>query len=352
MSEPVSKAEIEDVLSSIRRLVSENTGAVRRDAANLQAAEKLVLTPAFRVDEDESATPDEEEADQAVGAVVVDAETPSPEAAVAQVVEAQAEPVETATEPEASAEPLPGESDIGDVQPVGEQPVETSEFDEAEGQAEMPDQPEAEAAPADDPAEGATEVSAPRPVSPLEQRIAELEAVVAQSAAEFEPDGSEVEARPDEFMFYRHSAAVTEPVPDSEPEIAQPSEPTVDEAEPVLEPERAAPVSEEAAAARLDVATEGEPTAEADAWEDVAASPAAAPEAAESAGDWEDEAPEQNTESDSDTDAVIDEDALRELVARMVREELQGSVGERITHNVRRMVRREISRALSLQEFE
>ena len=51
-------------------------------------------------------------------------------------------------------------------------------------------------------------------------------------------------------------------------------------------------------------------------------------------------------------EAVLDEEALRELVSRMVREELQGVVGERITHNVRRMVRREISRALSLQSFE
>ncbi|MEJ2021973.1 MAG: hypothetical protein P8X43_08030 [Maritimibacter sp.] len=36
----------------------------------------------------------------------------------------------------------------------------------------------------------------------------------------------------------------------------------------------------------------------------------------------------------------------------MLREELQGEIGERITHNVRRMVRREIARALSLQGVE
>ena len=43
---------------------------------------------------------------------------------------------------------------------------------------------------------------------------------------------------------------------------------------------------------------------------------------------------------------------LREMVAQLVRDELQGTVGERITHNVRRLIRREIARALTLQDFE
>ncbi len=42
-----------------------------------------------------------------------------------------------------------------------------------------------------------------------------------------------------------------------------------------------------------------------------------------------------------------DEAALRELIAQVVREELQGVLGERITRNVRKMVRREIYRALA-----
>lgn len=45
-------------------------------------------------------------------------------------------------------------------------------------------------------------------------------------------------------------------------------------------------------------------------------------------------------------EAVIDEDMLRILVARMVREELQGQLGERITHQVRKLVRAEIARVL------
>ena len=51
-------------------------------------------------------------------------------------------------------------------------------------------------------------------------------------------------------------------------------------------------------------------------------------------------------------DGVIDEEMLRELVADIVRQELQGALGERITRNVRKLVRREIHRALSAAEFE
>ena len=48
----------------------------------------------------------------------------------------------------------------------------------------------------------------------------------------------------------------------------------------------------------------------------------------------------------------IDEDALRDLVADVVRQELTGPLGERITRNVRKLVRREIHRALAAQELE
>jgi len=50
-------------------------------------------------------------------------------------------------------------------------------------------------------------------------------------------------------------------------------------------------------------------------------------------------------------DSVMDEETLRELVADIVREELQGALGERITRNVRKLVRREIHRALAVQDL-
>ena len=48
----------------------------------------------------------------------------------------------------------------------------------------------------------------------------------------------------------------------------------------------------------------------------------------------------------------FDEEALRGLVRDMIRQELQGVLGERITRNVRKLVRREIQRALAAEEFE
>lgn len=51
-------------------------------------------------------------------------------------------------------------------------------------------------------------------------------------------------------------------------------------------------------------------------------------------------------------EAAIDEEALRQLIAEIIRQELQGTLGERITRNVRRLVRQEIQRALSTQDLE
>lgn len=48
----------------------------------------------------------------------------------------------------------------------------------------------------------------------------------------------------------------------------------------------------------------------------------------------------------------FDEDTLRPIVAKLIREELQGELGERITRNVRKLVRREILRALNSREIE
>ncbi|OYX41522.1 MAG: hypothetical protein B7Z02_15340 [Rhodobacterales bacterium 32-67-9] len=51
-------------------------------------------------------------------------------------------------------------------------------------------------------------------------------------------------------------------------------------------------------------------------------------------------------------EAVIDMDMLRDLVAEIIREELQGPLGERITRNVRMLVRREINRALESRSLD
>lgn len=51
-------------------------------------------------------------------------------------------------------------------------------------------------------------------------------------------------------------------------------------------------------------------------------------------------------------EAVIDMEMLRDLVAEIIREELQGPLGERITRNVRMLVRREINRALESRHLD
>ena len=54
-----------------------------------------------------------------------------------------------------------------------------------------------------------------------------------------------------------------------------------------------------------------------------------------------------------DTDGqMIDEHTLREIIADVVREELQGNLGQRITRNVRKMVRREIRLVIAADELD
>jgi hypothetical protein len=48
---------------------------------------------------------------------------------------------------------------------------------------------------------------------------------------------------------------------------------------------------------------------------------------------------------------TFDEEVLRDLVRDLIREELSGALGERITRNVRKLVRAEIARALALRDF-
>ncbi|WP_170438050.1 hypothetical protein [Ruegeria arenilitoris] len=68
------------------------------------------------------------------------------------------------------------------------------------------------------------------------------------------------------------------------------------------------------------------------------------------------DASEAEVKLDQETPAMasgtMDEDELRELIADIVRQELQGALGERITRNIRKLVRREINRALAAQNLD
>lgn len=342
MSEPVSNAEIEDVLSSIRRLVSENAGTARRDAAGHDAPEKLVLTPAFRVDEGE----DQGEAEATLhrdGEVVTLGGGGWSDGGP----EAVEEMVAAAVDDWAGVQ-------VEDPTQDAEETVETSEVT--------------------DPVTSPPQMAETSTKSELERRIAELEAVIARSAAEFEPDGSEEVSEPEAVMF-QHGPEPEEgaAVPVAEhaddggdkpaeanaalAEIAEETDPHAEigsyvasEASAPIEP--AGPLDDEGQSA--DSQEDAEP-AVALAYDDASdmADPADADANDHMADAWEDVEGDEIDADEGDADeALLDEEALREMVARMVREELQGSVGERITHNVRRMVRREIARALALQDFE
>ncbi len=178
----------------------------------------------------------------------------------------------------------------------------------------------------------------------LEDRIAELEAAVAKSGDDWEPDGSEV----------KH-------------EVAEKIDPlTVGLAkmrgESIVAPIPPAPTA-------TSVAVEG-PAVESDAVVgDVAAADEATQEPVETIEGTAEAGPEIASETVDeggtpfdgegdienllqDTDTVLDEDTLRDMIAEIVRQELQGALGERITRNVRKLVRREINRALVTRDFD
>ena len=53
-----------------------------------------------------------------------------------------------------------------------------------------------------------------------------------------------------------------------------------------------------------------------------------------------------------DTPAPIDEATLRALITDVVHRELQGALGDRVSHNIRTLVRREIARALEARDLD
>ena len=157
----------------------------------------------------------------------------------------------------------------------------------------------------------------------LEDRIADLEATIARSAEEFEPDGSE-------DQITHRPQAVFRADPGADRTIEQPDAAPIRD---VLDP----PVAEVA-----------------DEWEiETEPSVRALPERSAEDADADVAIDRKDGEPPPEFhETLIDEESLREIVADLVRQELRGDLGERITRNVRRMVRREVSRALALQGLE
>lgn len=413
MSDPVSNAEIEDVLSSIRRLVSEDHRVTPQPEARKEPAEeKLVLTPSFRVPEPEG-QPDEA-AQSAVARAAgpeVD-EAPSgdtlstPYALDSFEITALEEPEEQETAAP-WADPQATLYDAADIDP---EEIETPSSDATAEVVGI-------AGPSDDVAAGAD--SDPEPVADLNAGRDELTESVEEMVSEFSEDNEVRDVWTDE-------PAEDEPVHVGPPSAAEPND-----AEAMAEPEQVAGL---AAASDDDARSDAELISEVEPLQlvpELAADPqpeagfvfgskrgagteplGAKIEALETVvGDtdeqWEPDGVgaddysgtsvetltwEDHTEDDSETEeylddhvdpalepatddldpmpeepvpgqglgadvlasdeAIMDEDALRELVSDIVREELQGALGERITRNVRKLVRREIHRAMTAQDFD
>jgi hypothetical protein len=260
----MSNPEIEDVLSSIRRLVSEDLRPGLRMPAPVAAepADKLLLTPALRiVDPAPEAAPDSAASQDA---------TPLPvEDVVARL---------GASVPEEEWESPFGDPEVwpGTLPPPGSLPPNRA-------RADQPGAPEQDPFTSVDDALTAELTDAP--------------------LAGFGPDAFD---------------ATTEVLPEAEPE-----------------PTPRAP--------RREVSP---PPVDSD-WADEAE----AEVIAELAQDVEEDVLSGLYGRD-DAGMVFDEAVLRDLVRDLIREELSGSLGERITRNIRKLVRAEIARALAVREFE
>lgn len=370
MNEPGTHIEIEDVLTSIRRLVSQDASSVRGAVMPRHVAAPVVEKPAVPVAEETAEETEEAPCLVLTPALRVEPGEGAPEGPVAaEEVEA---PVVALSDADIVAELSRLESSIAEMEAavVGHD----VDFDAGFGGEDLPET----VAPAD---------SEPEAVVPP------AEAVSAEPLpAEPRNDTEEIEApfaedvSPEDLDALLHDMA-GEAGPEYEDEAAD----LIDEVIAADFVEAIEPPAEEAGLEAGDPVGDGsDPDLHDDAWtEDQGAMDwtEAAMSLAATAGQGprrlhlsdaleEDRKPEilrssyqslrDEYERDEDLPGIeaalddepvmdaglIDEEALRDLVAQLIREELRGVLGERITRNVRKLVRREIQRALMGEDFE
>ncbi|MFQ6548668.1 hypothetical protein AADZ90_011965 [Aestuariibius sp. 2305UL40-4] len=349
MSDPRGTAEIEEVLSSVRKLVSNEDRPARKGLDTAQTAQlgRLVLTPADAVPEKaKDDTP-------ATGRLVL---TPA-----LRVTDKPAEPTATEAEPPAIDAELP---------PVEPKPLVLDSVAALRAMTAGP----VEEAPQ------APKVQ-PEVLNALDTKIAELEAAIArqkgrqapaEGAAPVTPavaeEAAPAEAAPEPQDAPREPSAPETGSLQSPPVFAHRPEPAEDaHAE---DPAAEAEEPEIAIGADLEEAEEPEMPERRAQEVGLRLVPSAADEAeteeddpwAATAGD--DETPSDEEELDRQDSlqddltlimgdsGKIDEEVLRRVITEIVHEELQGALGERITRNVRKLVRREIFRVLASQDLD
>lgn len=312
MSDPMTNSEVEDVLSSIRRLVSDEKRPEAPEAEPRKPfADKLVLTPSLRVPQGKAQAPTPPLSDDAKIQKMPDALSGQGEAPSAAPDLDAPTPLVLANTGHEAVDTPQAEDDVG---PAGDAASEDPDV-------EAPDDSGPE------PLLLQEGFSDDEPYTPetLGAKIAALETLIAGRSDEWEPDQAGASAY-----------AGTEP-----PAMAweDTEDETIDE-DIVAELDNASDFDQVAE----DAEDLHRPAENADPEVETETMPAQ-PEA--STRQQPDRA--QTLAADSD---ILDEDALRELVSDIVREELQGALGERITRNVRKLVRRELHRALAAQDFE
>ncbi|KPP86142.1 MAG: Protein of unknown function (DUF2497) [Rhodobacteraceae bacterium HLUCCO07] len=366
MNDPVTNVEIEDVLSSIRRLVSENGRNVETRPSERNESERqldtekgssasagkkaqddmLVLTPALRV-------PDPEVADAPASGSAVESDASD------RLDETALQESATGQEDDASTEG--GQALAAALESVVRHALDGA-MDKALSQ-ESDDRhgPEPVGANAGDPAARAAEAG-----ESLKQRITELEAVVAQQEGDWEPDGDDREdayaGTPVEPLAWEDHFEDLKDGTDSPDHVWQEDRMgEVEEAELVMgdaDDVGAGPEPVFEHVSRADETTQ-DPARVAreefsrEALEDNQPQPAnAEPDTGDSDASDQDEPIDEDVDLFGADATLIDEEMLREMVADIVRQELQGTLGERITRNVRKLVRREIHRALAAHELD
>jgi hypothetical protein len=322
MSEPMSSGEIEDVLSSIRRLVSEDLRPASRVASAKTVAPepsgKLLLTPAFRVVTSEPFVNDAQNAkdlrapatDSVAEPVIM--ESPFSENFIEQedvLVEIDVWPLNVEDE---DAAPEGGVSMAEDWLPEAA-PTIVDDLPDEEPEAAV-SQPQIDAA------------------AKLNRVMSEIGAAVAESDDEWEPEAGDASVS---GMSWQAPEWVEEAELVGEGDSEEAARALADAAEAAAVTE----IIERAAAAKAEAVKEAEAKAatEAEARTKTEAQGAGAgPEADIFAED----------------EGYFDETVLRDLVRDLIREELSGALGERITRNVRKLVRAEINRALTARDFD
>ena len=356
MSEPVTNAEVEDVLSSIRRLVSEDKRPLQAPRAAPPPNDKLVLTPALRVAEPAGPGPDSEPE-----AIQPSAPPASQFDAGGQVDDWSDDDDQDAAQQDfETTEYRDADDDYDDYH--DEAPEHADSGDDALEFAEEGADVESEPLVLEDALETPRNTLYPRLDDDEDDTTPESDTHVSARAGfkDTEDDGDTDE--PDVMFSHRFAAAPrtkgVAPRAGTLSEKIAALETAIGNSREEWEPESAG--SGDYAGTRAPAmawedddgqsARRPQPRAEQSArsMDSGSASPFARPSAQEEAVA---PPPEENADNLSD-DQVLDEEALRDLVAEIVRAELQGALGERITRNVRKLVRREIHRALTAQELE